>query len=174
MSPTQIAAILFLGVTILGILGTVSYTVGRARSAPVATEPVVVSKPVEVPAQATRPSAAELVTSSAPESRPVVAQSCQPFFQSPAAGETYLQASATTQADSETFVQLLREQGFPARYTTGPSESIFRVLIGPIRDEDHYRELKARLDEAGLEHFERRYPSGGRLDEITRAGVPAP
>jgi cell division septation protein DedD len=164
MSPTQIAAILFLGVTILGILGTVSYAVGRVRSAPAATESEVVSRPVEVPALTPRQSATGVVASPAPESKPVASQSGQPFFQSPLAGETYLQASATTQTDSETFVQLLRSKGFPARYTTGPSESIFRVLIGPIRDEYHYAELKARLDQAGLEHFERRYPSAGRLD----------
>ena len=169
MSATQAAAVLFLAVTILGLLGAVSYTIVRAKSETAARETQAIAPLIVEPIEAAAPSAPESMPPPAPKAELAVTESGGSLFVTPVAGETYLQTSATSQAESEKLVLALRSNGFPARYSAGPSKTVFRVLIGPIQNEEQYNEWRARLDEAGVEHFERRYP-----DLATSAGEPAP
>jgi cell division septation protein DedD len=51
----------------------------------------------------------------------------------------------------------LRSHGFDAFVAPGPSEKIFRVLIGPLPDPESFRQAKAAVDAIELSTFARKY-----------------
>ena len=55
-----------------------------------------------------------------------------PLFAEPKAGSVYIQMGAVEKGVSVIFAEGLRKRGLPAFVAPGPSEKIFRVLIGPL------------------------------------------
>ena len=51
----------------------------------------------------------------------------------------------------------LRSHGFEAFVASGPSEKVFRVLIGPLPNPESFRQAKAAVDAIDLTAFARRY-----------------
>jgi cell division septation protein DedD len=95
------------------------------------------SKPIEVkpaPAEPARPAAA-------PAAGDMV---------NPAKGTTYLQVMAVGRTDAELMVNLLRKKGFSAVIAAGPSDVVFRVLVGPLADSAAISQTRADLQAAGF------------------------
>jgi len=168
-------AYLFLAVTILGILLTVAYTTARIVSEPVVDEvfaaPAVAATPPETRSADAAPPPGPAKTAALPRAAvPLDA----PLFRKPANGEIYLQTRATSRPDAEDYVRFLRLRGFPACYTVGLSESLYRVLVGPARDGAHLDELRSRMNQDGLEWFQRKYPVNDEYEPFTTGGGLAP
>jgi hypothetical protein len=73
-------------------------------------------------------------------------------------GDTYLQIAAVDRGMSEVLVELLRRKGFHAEIALGPTEDIFRVIVGPAKDTAALDRTKADLQAAGFTSFARRTP----------------
>ncbi len=82
-----------------------------------------------------------------------------PVFSEPRAGSVYIQMGAVEKGVAIIFAEGLRKHGLPAFVGPGPSEKIFRVLIGPLADPPAYVKAKDVVDQIGLSTFARRFPN---------------
>ena len=57
------------------------------------------------------------------------------------------------------FAEGLRKHGLAAFVAPGPSEKIFRVLVGPLPAPADYVKAKDTVDKLGLATFARRFPN---------------
>jgi cell division septation protein DedD len=65
-------------------------------------------------------------------------------------GDTYLQVAAVDRGMAGVLVEVLHRKGFQAEFTSGPTEDIFRVLVGPAKDAEALARTKADLQAAGF------------------------
>ncbi len=174
LGPRHIAVGLFMVVALMGTFSALTYVVGRvvaplpasaqerapaeqvlvvdasdeaasSRTAPVKAAPAKAAKPAVVPHVA------------APVSRPrQTPASRKPYFAEPQPGQLFFQVAAVQRGVAEVCVEYLRRQRFDSQYTDGPDEQSYRVLVGPLRDSDEIRQLRARLGKLGFRPFLRR------------------
>ena len=75
----------------------------------------------------------------------------------PVEGQTYLQATAAKRPDAELVASVLKKKGFPVLVAPGPSEAVFRVLVGPFAGSEALAKARAGLETAGFKPFTRKY-----------------
>jgi cell division septation protein DedD len=152
----QIASVLFLATVILVLFSAVSYLAGKSVK-PKAPETPVAASPVTPVAAVSPfpPPVAEASIIAAP-GRPADAPEA-PLFAEPVKGAIYLQMGAVEKGIALIFAEGLRKRGFEAFAAPGPNEKIFRVLIGPLANQEAYRAAKEAVDAIGLSTFARRY-----------------
>jgi hypothetical protein len=80
-----------------------------------------------------------------------------PIFAQPQPGALYLQMGAVDKGIAVVLAEGLRKHGFTAIVAPGPNEKIFRVLIGPLADQEGYKRAKAQVDAIDLSTFARRF-----------------
>lgn len=142
----QVASLMFVATVVLMVCVAGAYLVGKsvvAKSAP----PVRAAVPVE-------PDPPPIVLNQ--EAVPVAEP---PLFAEPKSGSVYIQMGAVEKGVSVIFAEGLRKRGLPAFVAPGPSEKIFRVLIGPLPDPASYVKAKDVVDKIGLATFARRFPN---------------
>ncbi len=159
----QLLSIFFIVVILLGVFFTMGYILGRSssgtgdsaaqarREAPSAggaqqREPAALgyapAKQPEPPTETTPPPAEQAATA-APAAQPPASLEPQP-------GETYLQVMAVNKPVAEVVADVLKRKGFRSLVAAGPSESLFRVLVGPLADADAVAKTRVELIEAGF------------------------
>ncbi|MBI3471687.1 MAG: SPOR domain-containing protein [Candidatus Solibacter usitatus] len=79
------------------------------------------------------------------------------------AGQTYLQLAAVDRGIAEVFVEFLSREGFPAVVGPGPDETLYRVLVGPLK-ESQISVTQAQLKAAGYGSFVRKYQAPRAAD----------
>lgn len=72
------------------------------------------------------------------------------FQQSPAAGQ-YLQVAAIDRPGATGMAEAYRKQGFPALITPSSSPTLFRVVIGPLKNAEAVADTKGKLKKIGVE-----------------------
>lgn len=153
MGRRQIASVALVVVAAVAVFSGVSYLVGRSVSPRPAAPPAVVQA-ATVPAPAPAP-----VVSPAPAPPPVTLapSSDAPIYAEPVQGAVYIQVGAVEKGVSTIWAEGLRTHGLEAFVAPGPSEKIFRVLVGPLPTPDSYTHAKQILDSIGLNTFGKRY-----------------
>jgi cell division septation protein DedD len=163
----QVASVLFLATVILAVTCAIAFLAGKslspksaeaasavtAVSAPAARPPVIeatIEKSDAAPITPLKPAAAPKPIVPAGSDEP-------PIFADPKAGATYIQMAAVEKGVAAIFVEGLRRRGFDAIVAPGPTENMYRVLIGPIPDPAAYTRTKEQLDQIGLLTFGRKY-----------------
>jgi len=167
----QMAVVGFVVVSLLALVGSVSYLAGRITSggetplveAPVNTTPeqVVIVEAVAAstvkPAPSVQPK--PIVTAPAVES-PVMPpltqshQTMQPIVPQP--NEVYYQVAAVDRGMAEVSVEFLKGKGLSAKTSPSPDPAIFRVLVGPLGTADQLA-VKNQLEAAGFKPFLKRF-----------------
>jgi cell division septation protein DedD len=173
----ELLSVLFIVVVLLGVFFAMGYVVGR-NSAPVDSarkaEPYVrtdapsampenrrpqpqasAEKPAETATPQTSP-ATTIVTTPEPE-RPKQIEVAPVSMGQPQVGQTYLQVSAVAKAEAEILTELLVKKGFHALVAAGPSDRLYRVLVGPAKDPSDLGKLKGDLEQAGFKSIVRKY-----------------
>jgi len=84
-----------------------------------------------------------------PPSAPVEAAGST-FQAAPAPGQ-YLQVAAIDRPGATGMAEAYRKQGFPAIITPSSSPTLFRVVIGPLKDSDAVADAKMRLKKIGVD-----------------------
>jgi len=144
----QIASLLFVSTIVLMVCIAVSYLAGKAMG-----PKTVAAAPAPTAATAQRepePPPIILNQEPAPEA---------PLFAEPKNGSVYIQMGAVEKGVAVIFAEGLRKRGLDAFVAPGPSEKIFRVLIGPLPDPPAYLKAKEVVDKIGLATFARRFPN---------------
>jgi cell division septation protein DedD len=80
-----------------------------------------------------------------------------PLFANPQPGALYLQMGAVEKGIAVVLAEGLRRHGFNSLVAPGPSEKIFRVLIGPFATQEEFTRAKAEVDAIDLGTFARRF-----------------
>jgi len=177
----QLLSVFFIVLILMAVFFTMGYVLGRdsasrgayarpsaAKPAPAPqsqsggfsdTTPGAVPEPVPPPlesgATGTRPQQ-QLPTTEAAKPAPPPRQAAQsPAL--PAPGQVFLQATAGKRPDAELVASVLRKKGFAVVVAPGPTDDVFRVLVGPVDDEQAQRKTRAELEAAGFKPFPRRY-----------------
>lgn len=168
MGRRQVASVLFVATVIVAVLSSVSYLAGKsigpkkveASAAASAASPGPVAT-----ASATMDSATPAVeklpaidaTMVATKPAPADALSNAPLFADPVVGAVYIQMAAVEKGIAAVFAEGLRRHGLQSFVAPGPSESMYRVLIGPLPTPATYAAAKEELDRIGLTTFARKY-----------------
>jgi hypothetical protein len=180
----QLLSVFFIVVILLAVFFSMGYVLGRrspvatAQSRPEINPPAPVASPsgfadpvppavapVPVPARASAPDPAVQVKDSGRAQQPPAAEppkmtASQPAATvqaAPAEGQTYLQATAAKRADAELVASVLKKKGFPVVLAPGPSESVVRVLVGPLTGPESLAKTRSGLEAAGFKPFTRKY-----------------
>ena len=99
----------------------------------------------------------ERAQSSPPPPVQTTPMEAKPSPSEPARGQTYLQVAAVKRPEAELIVNVLRNKKFPSLVAPGPSETVFRVLVGPLKDTATLARTRADLEAAGFKSIVRRY-----------------
>jgi hypothetical protein len=145
----QVAGLSFVATVVLMICVAAAYLAGKSTSVKVVTiqAPAPVAAPVQPAPLVVK--VAPVVSAPAPVVEP-------PLFQNPKQGAVYIQMGAVEKGIAVIFAEGLRKRGLPGFVAPGPSEKIFRVLIGPLPDPASYMKTKSVVDGIGLETFAKR------------------
>src|ERR1035437_7879707 len=144
----QIASLLFVATVVLMICVAIAYVAGKSMSAKAPAAPPVAAVAIR------EPEPPPIVLNQEPA--PAVEA---PLFAEPKNGSVYIQMGAVENGVSVIFAEGLRKHGLAAFVAPGPSERIFRVLIGPLPDPAAYAKAKDTVDKIGLATFARKIPN---------------
>lgn len=170
----QIASWLFVGVLVIGATATFAYLAGKtAKQTPAATAvkqtPAVSQDNVAPPKSDAIPQATIIRI---PEPQIQDSNAGLPLFADPEVGKTYLQIGAVSKGMAVILVEGLRSHGFRSFVAPGPSVNVFRVLIGPFKDQQAYAQAKSTIDSIELGSFARKYERSA--DEVKPIVVSPP
>jgi hypothetical protein len=165
LGRAQIASWLFVVVIAVAVCSSVAYLAGKSATAKNAAASTVAAARVAAPEPAPRPAPATMPTVSIVVPPKADLQSIlktagkpgPPLFAEPEVGKVYIQIGAVEKGMSMILAEGLRSHGFDAFVAAGPSDRIFRVLIGPLPDPDSFRQAKAAVDAIDLAVFARKY-----------------
>lgn len=159
----EMLSVLFIVIVLLGVFFAMGYVVGR-NSAPVETaskgEPSVRN---DSSLRADRKQPAPPLGEPTSVQRAHQAEAPKPVEISPVSlgqptpGQTYLQVSAVAKAEAEVLNDVLIKKGFRAMIAPGPTDKLFRVLVGPAEDATNLGKLKGDLEQAGFKSIVRKY-----------------
>jgi cell division septation protein DedD len=150
----QIAGLAFVSLVILAVCAGGSYLIGKGVAGASASDLPAAGAAVPAPEAPAMPVAAS-VPEEAPAAPPLAPD--KPLYANPIKGIIYIQMGAVEKGISEILAEGLRRRGFDSFVAPGPTDRIFRVLIGPFHSADEYQAAKNVLDRMGLETFARRY-----------------
>jgi cell division septation protein DedD len=111
-------------------------------SAPVITEPIAaaaIAEPVAITPEQPKP---------APRTQVSV---------DPRSGEVYLQLAAMGPRTTGDYIKTLDAKGIHTRIAPGPTQDLYRILIGPYADKAALEKEQQELQAAGIETFVRAY-----------------
>lgn len=121
------------------------------------TETRAVEAPAPAPVVTKKEAAAPVVEKPKPLEISPVTSSKPTGIQEPAPG-MYVQVLALDKAPAEVLADVLAKKGFHSMVAPGPNDKIFRVLVGPAKDQADAARLKGDLEKAGFkEAFPKRY-----------------
>lgn len=172
----QLLSVFFIVVILMAVFFTMGYVLGRDA----ASQVTYAGPPVATPVPATQaqssgfpdarpaasPAEAEAKTGTQPQQQLPTTEPAKPAPpppqaakapSGPAPGQVFLQATAGKRADAELVASVLRKKGFRVVLAPGPTEDVFRVLVGPFTDDPTQRKARTELETAGFKPFTRRY-----------------
>ena len=164
LGRAQIASWLFVGVIAVAVCSSLAYLAGEAitaKKAPraVAAAPATIPVPANPPAAVQLPQASIVVPPKADLASiaKTVQQPAPPIFAEPEMGKVYLQIGAVERGMARVLAEGLRGHGFDSFVAPGPTDKIFRVLIGPLPDPQAFRQAMMAVDALDLANFARKY-----------------
>ncbi len=155
---TQIASTGLVIMVVLAFFSGVSYLIGKTTGARVSATPA--STPVAAP---TTPTAAKAVAPVAVPAAPAAAPSAvstkpePPLFAEAVSGQVYLQVGAIEKGLAGIWAEGLRTHGLDSFVAPGPSDKVWRVLVGPLPDPAAFQQARTVLDSLGIDTFGKRY-----------------
>ena len=151
MGRGQLASTLLLVLVLLVVFSGGAYVIGKTASAR-AVEPTVLFPPEIAPAQPA-PAPAP-VANVVPAAQPAGAQA--PLYGDQLQGKVYLQVGAVDKGLAGIWAEGLRTHGLDAFVAPGPSDKMWRVVIGPLPNPQAYQRAKDTLDRLNINNFGRK------------------
>ena len=159
MGARQLVVVLFMAVVLMGTFTALAYVAGRvvlpiqaASVQHVPEEVLVVNAATDKEVRSSQPEPSRAAEVAARPAPPAPA-----LFREPELGQLFFQVAAADRGVAEVFAEYLMRKQLSIQVATGPDERSYRVLVGPIRDNEHLGELRDVLEESGFRPFLRRY-----------------
>ena len=160
----QVASTGLVLIVVLACFSGVSYLIGRsagAKTGAPATATAVKAAEASTavtPAPVTAaPVKAAAVTAPPAIAAPDPSKPQAPLFAEAISGKVYIQVGAIDKGLAGIWAEGLRAHGLDAFVSTGPSDKMWRVLIGPLPDPQSHQHAKDTLDSLGIATFGRKY-----------------
>ena len=158
LGRTQVAGVLFVASVVVVVFSAISYLAGRALVPKPVTPPVVAAAPAPPPMPVLEATVVRAADIPAPRKAAAANDLPElPIFGNPNPSALYLQMGAVEKGIAVIMVDGLRKHGFAAFAAPGPTDVIYRVLIGPLADGEEFRRTKEKVDQIGLNSFARKY-----------------
>jgi hypothetical protein len=149
MGRGQLASTLLLLLVLMVVFSGGAYVIGKSLGAKSVPAPVVVptqTAPVAEPAPVAKASAAAAL--------PV--DGTAPVYGEQQQGKVYLQVGAVDRGLAGIWAEGLRTHGLEAFVAPGPSEKVWRVVIGPLPNPEAFQHARDTLDQLGINTFGRK------------------
>jgi len=169
----QIASTGLLLTVAVAFFSGVSYLIGKssavkspapAGQAAETPQPATAAVPRETPPappatkeQAEKDQALKEPVQAAQPGTQLVQLSSAPLFAQEVNGETYLQVGVIEKGVAMLWAEGLRTHGLEAFVAPGPNDMLWRVVIGPLPNQQAYRGAKTELEKFGITAFGRVY-----------------
>jgi hypothetical protein len=167
LGRAQIASWLFVGLIAIAVCSSLAYLAGKSAEAKRTPMAVSQAKPLaSAPSQPNQQAAPDVLPTASIVVPPKTdlqtllrsaSKPAQSLFAEPETGKVYIQMGAVEKGMAMILAEGLRSHGFDAFVAPGPSERIFRVLIGPLPDPESFRQPKAAVDAIDLATFARKF-----------------
>lgn len=145
VGPRQFASLGLVVLTALGVFAGAAYMVGKSSA-----KVVEVRVPLITPAaEAIHPKPAAVLPKPPLET---------PIEGIPEPDRVYIQLGSLDRGFATLMTQGARKMGVPAFVAPGVSPTVFRVLVGPFKDQDEMDRALAMFDAMGLRTLVRKYP----------------
>lgn len=134
--------------------------VAALGTAPASGPPVDQQPPAQAPVrpQAASPPAPGVESKTSPPAAEAARRSVgEMASREPAPGQTFLQVAAVKRPEAELIVDVLKKKGFRAVVAPGPTDTLFRVLVGPFQESTALAKTRADLETAGFRSIVRKY-----------------
>ena len=158
----QLLSLFFVVVILLGVFFSMGYMLGRgsgsggaattaARKEAATTTPSGFPNTYSATELPSAPTPAPPAPAASPEAPPAV-ETRPPVRETnePVAGQTYLQVIASSRAEVDLVVSVLKKKGFHAFTAAGPNEGVFRALVGPLENAAAIADARDRIEKAGF------------------------
>lgn len=159
LGRAQVASWLFVMVIAIAVCSSLAYLAGKSAGAKKPLAAVVTPPSAKPETPPVMPTVSILVPPKTDVNSLLRAagKAQPPLFAEPETGKVYIQIGAVEKGMATILAEGLRSHGFDAFVGAGPSERIFRVLIGPLPDPESFRQAKAAVDAIDLTAFARKY-----------------
>ncbi len=157
LSRGQVASTMLLALVLLVVFSGGAYVIGKSASpSPNLRAAVQASAPPQIPAA--KPTApVKPAEVAAPSSAPLLsADLSAPLYADQVAGKVYLQVGAVEKGLAGIWAEGLRTHGLDAFVAPGPTDKMWRVVIGPLPNPDAFHQAKEMLNQLGIDTFGRR------------------
>jgi cell division septation protein DedD len=156
----QVASVSLVVLTLLVLFSSAAYMVGKST--------------IPAPVQHAQPDPIRIAPSSAKSEPEVPAPATAvlpdaPVFDIPGKDQRYIQLGSVERGFAIMMVHGARKLGHPAFVAAGTNPNVFRVLVGPFRNQTEYQTAKALFTSMGLEPFSRKY---GEAQEPSETPTP--
>jgi len=158
----QVASTMLLVLVVLVVFSGGGYVIGKSASPKVAV--VQAAAPAAAPLLPATPEIAKAVspvakTPDAPPpvaSKPLSAELSAPLYGEQVQGKVYLQVGAVEKGLAAIWAEGLRTHALSAFVAPGPSDKVWRVVIGPLPTPESFQQAKTTLDQLGINTFGRK------------------
>lgn len=151
----QIASTGLILLVALAVFCGVSYVIGRAAGSKAVAASAAAEASVPVKPPPSKPVAPDAPVAASPV--PAAVGDSGPLFADAVAGQVYMQVGAVDRGVAGIWAEGLRAHGLKAFVSPGPSDKIWRVLVGPLPDPQSYQRAKDVMDGLGIQTFGKRY-----------------
>lgn len=149
MGRGQLASTMLLMLVLLVVFSGGAYVIGKTASAR-AVDTTVLFPPEAAPAQPAPAPAANAAPAEQPAGAPA------PLYGDQLTGKVYLQVGAVDKGLAGIWAEGLRTHALDAFVAPGPSEKVWRVVIGPLPNPEAYKRAKDTLDRLNINNFGRK------------------
>jgi cell division septation protein DedD len=151
MGRGQLASTMLLVLVLLVVFSAGAYVIGKSAG------PRVVA-PTAAPAQVALAASAPVQSAPVAVEKPAAQEAGKtaPVYGDQVAGKVYLQVGAVERGLAGIWAEGLRTHGLDAFVAPGPSDKMWRVVIGPLPNPEAFQRAKTKLDELGINTFGRK------------------
>ncbi len=159
----QVASTGLVLMVVLACVSGVSYLIGKSTAAKASATVGVLNSATVPPAPVTTPAHAQPAQVKTAPALPALDKTTEfskiqgPLFAEAVVGQVYIQVGAIDKGLAGVWAEGLRTHGLPGFVAPGPSDKIWRVLVGPLPEPKSYEQAKSILDQLGIATFGRKY-----------------
>jgi hypothetical protein len=149
----QMASLSFVALVLIAVFSGIAYLAGRAGAVRAKASAAENPQPVVAAVDHAAAQQPQVIQAGVALAKPSADVTNSPLFGEPIAGGIYIQTGAVDKGVATIMAEGFRAHGLPSIVAPGPSDKVFRVLLGPFPNSAAYQDAKVSLDQIGITAF---------------------